>query len=82
MRQRALVGWVMAIKDDICELFPVRKELERVMHSDDVMFELHELQKQIYFCAEAEKDNEEIAKEIKRLANESNQLLDEIIGML
>ncbi len=74
LRQRALVGWVMAIKDDICELFPVRKELERVMHSDDVMFELHELQKQIYFCAEAEKDNEEIAKEIMPNLMKNNNL--------
>lgn len=64
LRQRAFVGWVIAIKDDVEELFPVRKELERVMHSDDVVQELHELQKQIYFCAEAEKDNEEISKEI------------------
>ena len=64
----------MAIKDDICELFPVRKELERVMHSDDVMFELHELQKQIYFCAEAEKDNEEIAKEIMPNLMKNNNL--------
>lgn len=66
VRQRALVGWVFALNDDI---FPnlygeEKKQLDEVLSDKAVCQELVELQQQIIFCINAEKDNKTIQKEI------------------
>ena len=66
VRQRALVGWVLALHDDI---FPVlfgdeRKMLDEVLADKAVCQELVQLQHQIVLCINAEKDNQTIQQEI------------------
>ena len=66
VRQRALVGWVLALHGQV----PVRlyhgdmKELEALIESPEVCEELTQLQQQIVLCINAEKDNQTIQREI------------------
>ncbi len=66
VRQRALVGWVLSLHGNL----PVRlyredmKELESLLEDKGVCEELVQLQEQIVFCINAEKDNQTIKDEI------------------
>ena len=66
VRQRALVGWVLALQDDI--FFSLygeeRKVLDDVLADKSVCQELVQLQHQIILCINAEKDNQTIQREI------------------
>ncbi|MBR5747869.1 MAG: tetratricopeptide repeat protein [Prevotella sp.] len=66
VRQRALVGWVLALQDDIfLSLYgEERKELEELLADKAVCQELVQLQHQIILCINAEKDNQTIQQEI------------------
>jgi len=66
VRQRALVGWVLALHDDIGQvLYPdVVGEVEKLLENQSVCEELVQLQQQIILCINAEKDNQTIQKEI------------------
>ena len=66
VRQRALVGWVLALHDDIfLYLYGVeRKTLDEVLEDKAVCQELVQLQHQIILCINAEKDNKTIQQEI------------------
>ena len=66
VRQRALVGWVMGLGDEISRcLFPEEVRLvESLLEDKAVCQELVQLQQQLVFCINAEKDNETIQKEI------------------
>ena len=66
VRQRALVGWVLALGDEIQRaLYPeVLPEIEAMLEDDIVCQELVELQQQIYLCLNAEKDHQTIQEEI------------------
>lgn len=66
VRQRALVGWVLSIDDDLYEeLYAEAKPwVEKALENPDCGKELSELQQQIYFCMNAEEDRETIQKEI------------------
>lgn len=66
VRQRALVGWVLCIDDDLhTKLFPELKELiKQVLEISNCCKEVAELQKQIYYCMSAEEDRDVIQKEI------------------
>ena len=66
VRQRALIGWVLALDDDI---FPSlygeeKKMLDELLEDKAVCQELVHLQQQIIFCINAEKDNRTIQQEI------------------
>ena len=66
VRQRALIGWVLSLDDDI---FPSlygeeKKMLEELLEDKAVCQELVHLQQQIIFCINAEKDNRTIQQEI------------------
>ena len=66
VRQRALVGWVLALGGKILPvLYPeVLSEIEAMLEDEAVCQELVELQQQIYLCQNAEKDHQTIQEEI------------------
>ena len=66
VRQRALVGWVFCIDDDLhMNLFTEMKTwVEKALENPNCSRELAELQQQIYFCMHAEEDRDTIQKEI------------------
>ena len=75
VRQRALVGWVLALGDQILPVL-YQEELQAVetlLEDEAVCQELVELEQQIYFCMNAEKDNQTLQQEIiPELLNNSN----------
>lgn len=65
VRQRALVGWVLALGKGACDLFPeLKTTVEELLGSESVCAELSELQMQLLLCMSAENDNRTIQKEI------------------
>ena len=66
VRQRALVGWVLSLRDHLAgQLYREDlKELETLLEDQAVCEELVQLQQQIIFCINAEKDNQTIQQEI------------------
>ncbi len=66
VRQRALIGWVLSLHDDIfvCLYGEDRKLLDEVLEDKTVCRELVQLQQQIILCINAEKDNQTIQREI------------------
>jgi len=66
VRQRALVGWALALAPDRpTELFPVVAEHLRMLTTDAaVCREVAELQQQLIYCINAEKDGQTIKEEI------------------
>ena len=65
VRQRALVGWVLAMRDDMEKIYPEQKELVMsLLSSKQVCEELTELQMQLVYCLNAEKDTNTIQQEI------------------
>ncbi len=65
VRQRALVGWVLAIREEVREVYPEQEELVlSLLSSKKVCEELTELQMQLVYCLNAEKDTDTIQKEI------------------
>ena len=66
VHQRALVGWVLAIDDQLhVNLYPEMKQLvTEALETPNCCRELVELQKQIYYCMSAEEDRDMIQKEI------------------
>ena len=65
VRQRALVGWVMGIDDDWLRVFPEQRELVATMlQSKRVCKELTELQMQLVYTLNAEKDTTIVQQEI------------------
>ena len=66
VRQRALVGWVFSIDDMLIEsIFTEAKAwVEKALDDPNCARELAELQKQIYFCMNAEEDRDTIQNEI------------------
>ena len=66
IRQRALVGWVLALQDDVfTNLYSEEKtQLDELLADKAVCQELVQLQHQIILCINAEKDNQTIQKKI------------------
>ena len=65
VRQRALVGWVMGIDDDFLSVYPEQRELVgRLLQSKRTCRELTELQMQLIYTMDAEKDTSTIREEI------------------
>lgn len=66
VRQRALVGWVLALQNDIFLYLydEERKVLDGILEDKNVCQELVQLQHQIILCINAEKDNQTIQREI------------------
>lgn len=66
LRQRALVGWVFGLSDDILPVLYADdvREIQKLLEDKAVCEELTELEHQIYLCMNAEKDNQTIQEEI------------------
>lgn len=65
IKQRALVGWVMALPIEEGNLFPqVKEQIDTLLQTTEVKQDLLELQIQLIYCIDAEKDTAEIQKEI------------------
>lgn len=65
LRQRALVGWVLALDGGDYSLFPELRALVGSLLGDgDTRGEIMELQMQVVYCMNAERDNETIQKDV------------------
>ncbi len=64
VRQRALVGWVLSIDDDMLGFLNLKKSTDPVFGDDDTRRQILELQEQIMLCADAEKDNATLQKDV------------------
>ena len=65
VRQRALVGWVLSIDDDFLEVYPEQNDMvAELLKSKRVCQELTELQMQLVYTLNAEKDTTTIQQEI------------------
>ena len=65
VRQRALVGWVLGIDDDLLNVYPEQRKLvEELLKSKRVCAELTELQIQLIYTMDAEADTKTINSEI------------------
>ena len=65
VRQRALVGWVLAMDDNVDNIYPEQAEIVvQLLKSEKACEELTELQMQLIYCLNAEKDTKTIQKEI------------------
>lgn len=65
LRQRALVGWVFALETTDISLYPkVRQQLEEMLEHSEVCEDLLQLQMQVVYCMNAERDNETIRKDV------------------
>ena len=65
VRQRALVGWVLGIDDDMLQIYPEQRALiEELLKSKRTCAELTELQIQMIYTMDAEKDTNTVQQEI------------------
>lgn len=64
IRQKAFVGWAFALSGDIKDEVTVIKILQAALQKPGVLNDIADLQKQIIFCMDAEKDNDVIQKDI------------------
>lgn len=74
IRQRAFVGWVFAFASAGTELQPVKKLILDAVKATATVKELADLQKQMIFCVNAEKDNDTIRKDIMPVLIKNNNL--------
>lgn len=75
VRQRALVGWVLGIDDDFLAVYPEQYELiGSLLRSKSVCRELTELQMQLVYTLNAEKDTSIIREEIMPDLMENNRV--------
>lgn len=81
VRQRALVGWALSVSDTYRNVYPEQRELlTALLQSEQVCQELTELQIQLIYCLNEEKDSRTIQKEIMPdlLKNSSKMMADDI----
>ncbi len=64
LRQRALIGWVFALSSDMRIHTKFEELVLSAIKDKNVVSELVDLQKQIIFCLNAEKDNDKIQRDI------------------
>ncbi len=65
LHQRAFVGWVFAIDHDVMPLFgQITAEINRLLDRMEVRQELLELQMQVVYCQNAERDNAKLQRDI------------------
>lgn len=74
IRQRALVGWVFSFSTVGTQLPPVRKQILEAVKDPLVVADLVDLQKQMVFCINAERDTDTIRKDIMPELIKNNNL--------
>lgn len=65
VRQRALVGWAFALDDEVLALFPrVAARVRYLLDAQNVRQELLELQMQVVYCRNAERDHARLQQDV------------------
>ena len=64
VRQRALVGWALSLRGNPTLYPEMRQLVERVCEKEETLQQLVEAQMQMFFCLNAEKDNDAIQRDI------------------
>lgn len=64
VRQRALVGWVMAFREDDLAHAETRQWIDAMLSNKSVRRDVEEMQLQVIMCIEAPADNDTIQREI------------------
>ncbi len=74
IKQRALIGWSFAMSGaEQCIFTEAKEKLNQLLDDDQTERELLDLQKQVYYTVDADKDNQKIQKDIiPDLINRSN----------
>ena len=82
VRQRALVGWTLSVSDTYRQVYPEQRELiASLLESEEVCQELTELQIQLIYCLNEEKDSQTIQKEIMPdLLKNSSKMMSQEMG--
>ena len=82
VRQRALVGWTLSVSDTYRQVYPEQRELiASLLESEEVCQELTELQIQLIYCLNEEKDSRTIQKEIMPdLLKNSSKMMSQEMG--
>ena len=75
VRQRALVGWALTMPQKELSLFPELTEAVHLLSVDELFLaSLLELQEQLFFCLNAEKDRQQIQEDIMPTIIKNNNL--------
>lgn len=75
LRQRALVGWALSIQSDSLDFFPdCKRQALDLCNDSETVNQLIELQLQIMYCKNADRDNEEIQRDIMPNLIKNNNL--------
>lgn len=75
VRQRALVGWALVLPQVPLSAFPeLETEIRQLTENEEAMHELEVLQKQVFFCLNAERDNRQIQEDIMPTLMKNNNL--------
>ena len=82
VRQRALVGWTLSMSDTCRQVYPEQRELvATLLESEQVCQELTELQIQLIYCLNEEKDSQTIQQEIMPdLLKSSSKMMSQEMG--
>lgn len=64
VKQRALVGWALSLRGNPTLYPEMRQLVEKACENEDTMQQLIEAQMQMFFCLNAEKDNDAIQRDI------------------
>ena len=82
VRQRALVGWALSVSETYRQVYPEQRELiVALLESEEVCQELTELQIQLIYCLNEEKDSQTIQKEIMPdLLKNSSKMMSQEMG--
>lgn len=74
IRQRALVAWVFSLRGE-WNIYPeLKAAIQALCEDENTCRELLELQMQVYYCMNAERDHEEIQREIIPTLMKNNNL--------
>lgn len=75
VRQRCLVGWVLALPQAEATIYPdVAQRIRQLASSEATRKELLELQMQLFYCTRTEADTQSIQRDIMPTLIEGNQL--------
>jgi tetratricopeptide (TPR) repeat protein len=74
VRERALVGWMFVCQNRTYDSEEIRETVHHLMNDEHTVRELFDLQKQIVFCKNAEKDHDIIQNEIMPDLMKNNNL--------
>ncbi len=74
IRQRALVGWILALKDEELAIPEIHKRIETICKTEIYRKEILELQIQLFYCCNTDADNRIIQNDILPTLIKNNNL--------